>query len=212
MKEVSILYNGKYLIKDNGDIKIFLHADEYLTIIHLVEETKNSFKRRLEFKKRVNDNNKYIAFSFYLTPVLVLSGDIVITEDNFIIGNISFQILRENSTSIIEGYYLRLNLNDYYLEHIITDNIRIFPIESSATTPLTITNIDVFLFNIINKINNIQSIKNKEPILCSFRISKIFQEEQIILNIIKDLINIYPELNIFLEQFAGFNRKRTILY
>lgn len=212
MKEVSILYNGKYITKGNNDTKIFLHVDENSNIIHLVEGTTDNFKRRIEFKKRAKDNNKYITFSNYLTPTIVFSGDLIITEDNFVIGNISLQVLKENSTNIIEAYYLRLNLTDYYLDYIITANIRRFSIESNPIEPITLPYIEIFLFNILNKINNTRSIKNKTLIPYPISISKIFQEEQIILNIVKNLIDKYPELNIFLEQLATFKRKRTISY
>lgn len=198
MKEVSILYNGNFLTRKDYNNQIFLHADEFLTIIHLVEGKGNNFKKRIEFKKRANDRNKYLTYSQQITPNIAFSGELVISEDNIITGNISYQILKPNTTHIIEGYYITISQCNYFIEHIITNQIKRESTEERLITPLSTFNIESFLFNILNKINNSHSIKNKILIPISFYINKILTEEQSILDYIKTLINKYPELKAFL--------------
>lgn len=203
MKEVSILVNGNYIIKENNNNKIFLHADETGFMIHLVEGINNNFRKRIEIKKRDNDNNKYIFFCYYLNPCVVYSGHVTITEDNLVVGDIS-------GTHIIEGYYLTLNTTGYSLEHIITKNIDRRPLYTNKSHAITTTNIDAFLFDIINRINNRRSIKNKMVIPFSITFSHVLNEEKHILEYIESLLETYPELSNFLANYHNkFNRKRT---
>lgn len=210
MKEISILVNGKYIIKADKDYKIFLYADETSFMIHLIEETNDTFKKRIEIKKAANDDNKYISFCYHLNSYFVYSGYITISENNLIIGDINFQILEQGKTSIIEGYYLTISFTDYYLEHIITKNINRELLYTNKNSTITIFNMDAFLFNIINLINNRQSTKNEVliPQIPSF--SHILSEEKNILEYIKSL-EAHPELEDFLKKYYNkYNRKRTI--
>lgn len=208
MKEESILYNGQYLlIKDTGT-KIFLHVDSSLILIDLVESDSNNFRRRIEFKKKNNNSNKYITFSYYITPTIVFSGYLEVSPNNIITGNISFQFLKENSTKILEAYYLTLYSNSYYIEYIITENIQKSFLESKIIETVTLENAEVFLFNIINSINNTRCIKNQILIPYHISINQILREEKRILNLISSLLTSYPKLQEFLDNYLPFERKR----
>lgn len=210
MKEVSILVNGNYIIKENNNNKIFLHANETGFMIHLVEGINNNFRKRIEIKKKDNDNNKYIFFCYYLNPCVVYSGHVTITEDNLVVGDISFQILEQGKTHIIEGYYLTLSLKEYSLEHIVTRNIDRRPLYTNRGFTITTSNVDAFLFDIINQINNRRSIKNEMVIPFSITFSHVLNEERHILEYIESLLETYPELGNFLANYHNkFNRKRT---
>lgn len=209
MKEVSILVNGNYIIKKNNNNKIFLHADETGFMIHLVEGINNNFRKRIEIKKKDNDNNKYIFFCYYLNPCVVYSGHVTITEDNLVVGDISFQILESGKTNIVEGYYLTLSTTGYSLEHIVTRSIDRRLLYTNRSHAITISNIDTFLFDIINQINNRRSIKNEMVIPFSITFSHVLNEERHILEYIESLLETYPELGNFLANYHNkFNRKR----
>lgn len=209
MKEVSILYNGEFLSIKENDTKIFLHTDNVLTLIHLVEGQEKNFKRRLEFKKKVNDSNRYMSFSYNLNSKTYFSGSLTISSNNEITGTISYQILIPNSTHINEGYYLTINSGSYYLEHIITANIEKACLEEKQISTLSIASIEAFLFNLLNRINNLHSINNK-PLIFPPYISHILNEENNIINIIESLIEKYPELEDFLKRYQqAYTRKRT---
>ncbi len=209
--EANILYNGKCINEKKHDTSIFLHEDNIITIIHLVEYQNSVFKRRIEFKKRTNDKNRYITYSYHVAPNIVFSGELVISEEDIITGNISYQILKPNSTSITEGYYLTIKYSSYHIEHILTYQIQRNRIDEKILSPLSTSIIESFLFNILNGINNLHSIKNKPLFPPTPSITAIFKEEQNILGLIKDLIKEYPELEDFLYHYRPvFKRKRTL--
>lgn len=210
MKKVKILHDGEFLFIKENDTKIFLQADNILALIHLVEEQKKNFKRRIEFKRRIDDNYRHISFSYYLDSNTIFSGELTISSNSEITGLVSYHILRPNSTRIKEEYHLTIDSDSYYLEHITTPNIEKTCIEKKKITALAITEIDVFLFNILNKINNIQCIKNKYHISYPPSISHILNEENNIISIIESLVERYPELEAFLKRYQQiYTRKRT---
>lgn len=211
MKEVDILYNGDFLQIAGTDTKIFLHADKFMYLIHLVEGNSNNFKRRIEFKKRVNDSNKYLTFSYFTTPTICISGELIISDKNEINGDIRFQILKENSTSIIEGYYLTIKSDSYYLEYIKTTGLDITYLEDKSIIPLTTANIEIFLYSLLSKINNNRSVRNQVLIPNYIKINKLLQEEKNILDLIYTLTSKYPNLHNFLTHYEeNFSRKRKL--
>lgn len=212
MKEENILYNGENLLIKNTGTKIFLHTDSSMSLIDLVEGTTVDFRRRIEFKKKNNNPNKYVTFSYYITSTIVFSGYLEISPSNTIIGDISFQFLKENSTKILEAYYLRLYSNGYYIEYIITENIQKSFLESKRIETVTIETIEVFLFNIINGINNKRCIKSQRLIPYHISINQIFGEEKRILKLITDLTTTYPKLQEFIDEYIPFERKRKQNY
>ena len=70
-----------------------------------------------------------------------------------------------------------------------------------------LSNIEAFLFNILNQINNNHSIRNKTLIPYPPSINKIMGEEKSIIDLIKSITDTYPELNTFLKEYQ-FSRKR----
>ncbi len=207
MKEENIIYNGQYLLIEENNTKIFLHADSSLTLIHLVEASENFFKRRVEFKKKINDTSKYLTFSYDLKDNIVFSGYLTISDTSEIAGTISYQIMRPNTTRIIDGYYITITSSTYYLEHIVTLNKQECYTGKEDISVITLSNIEAFLFNILNQINNNHSIRNKTLIPYPPSINKIMGEEKSIIDLIKSITDTYPELNTFLKEYQ-FSRKR----
>lgn len=208
MKEESILFNGQYLLIKDTSTKIFLHTDNTSALMHLVEGESNNFKRRLEFKKRKNNSCKYITFSYFIIPSIAFSGELKISPEEIITGNISFQFLRDNSTKLLESYYITFGFNSYYIEHIITENIPKREIKNKQIKTPTLENIEILLFNIINEINNTRCIKNKKLIPYHISFNQILREEKRILNLISSLVTAYPQMQEFLNEYTPLERKR----
>lgn len=207
MKNKSIFLNGKKIIEETSNIKLFLLEYETYSLIHLIKGQGNDFRKRIEFKKRNNDT-KEISFSYLLPNWIAFSGELTIFNTNEITGNISFQFLKINDTKIIEGYYLNLNNGKCTITNIITKDIKNQQIEIKNIPQIYLNNIDIFLFNIILQINNNHSINNKR-LITPISISKIIGEEQSILKEVQPLTSEYPELSSFITNYEKtYSRKR----
>lgn len=203
--EFNTILNNLYLCKNTNKSKLFLHSSEFLNIIHFVEYHENICTRRIEFKKKVNDDNKYLYFSLFITDNIAFSGDLKISS-NCIIG--SFEITKlEHKTHIIEGFYINFNSNAYTLEHLETSNISKKIIDKEPIM-LNLSNINNFLQIILSKINNYCLYQNQEPYCLSINFSKILEFEQKILLDLENIEN--PDISNFIKNYeTNNNLKRT---
>ncbi len=197
--EANILYNGKYINEKRHNTSVFLHEDNFSTIIHLVEYQNNLFKRMIKFKKYPSSEKKHLTFSIYLTPTIVFSGEILIDENNNILsGNLSYQFLKVNGTTIIETFYINFD-NERKLELLYLNNqTRENALLLRKKYPKN-TDIDVLLFNMINYINNKRCIKKVSLIPLIFSISQILMLEREILEYLEK--NKFPETETFINNF-----------
>lgn len=210
--EANILYNGKYINEKKHSTSIFLHNDNIITIIHLVEYQNSQFKRMIEFKKYPNSENKYLSFSIHLTSTIVFSGEILLDKNsNILSGNLSYQFLKENGTTIIETFYINFD-NERKLELLYLNNKTR---ESSLLLKENYsknTDIDVLLFNMINYINNRRSIKRESLIPLIFSISQVLMIEREIIEYLEK--SKFPETETFINNYEKIlslkrNRQRN---
>jgi len=209
MKEVNLYLNNDCLNKGPFNTTIFLNYVRDLILIHLVEYEDNNFKRRIEFKKYKYNNYKYLSFSILTLPNFSFSGNITFLPNNEILtGTIEFQILKSNSTRIIETYYLKIDETKYELTHFLNQNITENTILQESRPDLSLSNIDIFLFNIITIINNLCSASNKANIPTNLNLNSILNEEQQIINMLKEKEIYFPKLSDYLNEYQ-LTRKRT---
>lgn len=197
--EANILYNGKYLNEKKHNTSIFLHEDNIITIIHLVEYQNSLFKRMIEFKKYPNSENKYLSFSIHLTSTIVFSGEILLDKNsNILSSNLSYQFLKVNGTTIIETFYINFDnarkLELLYLNNKTRESSLLLKENYSKNT-----DIDVLLFNMINYINNMRSIRKQSLIPLIFSISQILVIEREIIDFIGK--RNYPETETFINNY-----------
>ena len=211
MKNINILYKGRYLKSANSESSLFLQIDNSLALIHFVEHQNGAFKRRLEFKKYYSESNtKNVFFSIYITPTLVFSGNIILTNDSKLIsGGISYHFLYNNSTRIEETYHITLNERYYFLEYQKPCHSK-SELLISQNVPQEI-DLYIILYNILIYINNERTLQNKDLIPPGFNIFHILANEQKLLAHLEELVPEYPEIREFFKayQSTSASRKRN---
>lgn len=213
MKEVNVVINGIYINRDDKKPTLFAHSDEYMTLIHFYSKTPCI---RLEFKKYKDKKEKIVTVSITLSSNFVISGTLIIDQEEIRSGKINFYILSENTINIMEIYELLLNLDSYSLNYIrcrdfLNNNI----VNKTIKKPFTKEDIDELISEILEKIKQEQEQKADRKIdVDAFQLSDILKKEQDFLAYLnqkaieEDKNQI--ELSKFLEEYsnAGLERMR----
>lgn len=206
MKNSRIILNNKIIQNGENDSTIFLQQIDNIIRIHFVEYQNQEFKKRIEFIKRKNLPGTVITFSINIEPDFVFSGRIGITERKEILeGEIEILSLKPRSTSICETYSIKLNQGFYFLEHIKNPQ-RKKHLALHGAYPQE--NIDIFLFEMIGKINNRRTLKRKVNIPTTINLRQVWIIEQEILRQLEKYEN--PEAKEFIREYIGLKERRRI--
>lgn len=199
---------------NEGDIKkerktfFCRYDDSEISLIHMVEYDNNVFQKSVEFRHYQNQLESCFRFATIIAPNIFLNGEFIFLGDKVIKGLFQIEILQMNSTSILDTFTISLQDNVYFIEHLINHTRTSYILASGKFDIASIWDLDIFLFNIINIINNHQSTSRKTLIPPILYISPLIKEETNALQCLKNSSN--SEAKEFYNHYSSIlKRTRT---